>query len=120
MGIDKKDLISKLTQAIENPKEPQKLVSHEYHELECDLHKLPILTYYPKDGGPYIASGIAVAKDAQHGVVDTEYVQALSAPGVDSARWEVTAGGLPPGFTLDPESGTIRGTPGQEAPSVSP
>ncbi|MFH1237183.1 MAG: UbiD family decarboxylase [Candidatus Aenigmatarchaeota archaeon] len=68
LDIDKKDLIAKLTHAIENPAEPTKKVSHEYHELECDLSKLPILTYYPKDGGPYIASGIAVAKDAEHGV----------------------------------------------------
>ena len=68
LDIDKKDLIPKLTHAIENPKEPAKKVSHEYHELDCDLHKLPILTYYPKDGGPYIASGIAVARDAEHGI----------------------------------------------------
>jgi UbiD family decarboxylase len=67
LGIEKKDLISKLTHAIDHPKEP-KLDKAEYEELPCDLSKLPILTYYPKDGGPYIASGIAIAKDAEHGI----------------------------------------------------
>jgi large repetitive protein len=46
-----------------------------------------------------------------NGVVGTEYVQVLSAPGVDSVRWDVSAGGLPPGLSLDAESGAIRGTP---------
>jgi UbiD family decarboxylase len=67
LGIDKKDLIHSLTHAIDHPKEPHVKTAN-YEELECDLHKLPILTYYPKDGGPYIASGIAIAKDAQYGI----------------------------------------------------
>jgi UbiD family decarboxylase len=31
------------------------------------LGKLPILTYYPMDGGPYIASAVAVANDPEYG-----------------------------------------------------
>jgi UbiD family decarboxylase len=68
LGIDKKDLIHKLTNAIDHPKEPKLIKTSEYEELECDLRKLPILTYYPKDGGQYIASGVAIAKDAQYGI----------------------------------------------------
>lgn len=77
LGIDKKDLISKLADAIEHPKQPNNVAPNEYHEIPCDLHRLPILTYYPKDGGPYIASGIAVAKDAQHGV-NASYHRAMA------------------------------------------
>jgi len=66
LGIDKKELIPKLTHAIDHPKEP-KVTKAVYEELPCDLSKIPILTYYPKDGGPYIASGIAVAKDNEYG-----------------------------------------------------
>jgi len=67
LGIDKKELIPKLTHAIDHPKEPHVKKAEGYEELECDLSKLPILTYYPKDGGPYIASGIVVAKDNEYG-----------------------------------------------------
>ncbi|MCC7551817.1 MAG: UbiD family decarboxylase [Methanobacterium sp.] len=33
-----------------------------------DLTELPILTYYPRDGGPYITSGVIIAKDPETGV----------------------------------------------------
>jgi UbiD family decarboxylase len=68
LGIDKKYLIHSLTKAIDHPKEPKVKKADDYEELPCDLSKLPILTYYPKDGGPYIASGIVFAKDPQYGV----------------------------------------------------
>lgn len=67
LGIEKKDLIQTLTQAIENPKQPQVEPAQDYQELPCDLGQLPILTYYPKDGGPYIASGIAIGTDKEYG-----------------------------------------------------
>ncbi|WP_334097560.1 UbiD family decarboxylase [Methanobacterium formicicum] len=34
----------------------------------ADISKLPILTYYPRDGGPYITSGVIIAKDPETGV----------------------------------------------------
>jgi UbiD family decarboxylase len=68
LGIDKKDLIHSLTKAIDHPKEPKVTEAKDYEELPYDLSKLPVLTYYPKDGGPYIASGIAIAKDSQYGI----------------------------------------------------
>jgi UbiD family decarboxylase len=68
IGVDKKELIQRLAHAIDNPKQPNVVEAHDYEELPLDLAKLPILTYYPKDGGPYIASGIAVAKDKEYGI----------------------------------------------------
>lgn len=46
-----------------------------------------------------------------NGAVGVAYSQVLSAPGVDSAEWRVTAGALPPGLSLEPRSGEIRGVP---------
>jgi UbiD family decarboxylase len=67
LGMEKKELIHRLTQAIDHPKQPKVEKAHGYEEVD-DLTKLPILTYYPKDGGPYIASGIAFAKDNEYGL----------------------------------------------------
>jgi 2,5-furandicarboxylate decarboxylase 1 len=35
---------------------------------EANLTELPILTYYQRDGGPYITSGVIIAKDPETGV----------------------------------------------------
>ncbi|MBN2101670.1 MAG: UbiD family decarboxylase [Candidatus Aenigmarchaeota archaeon] len=61
-------IIPALMSAIENPKEPQTMGSSDYEEVEPDLSKIPILTYYPFDGGPYIASSIIIAKDPEYGI----------------------------------------------------
>lgn len=68
LGIDKKDVIKTLASAIDHPREPTVSAAQDYVELPCDLGKLPILTYYPQDGGPYIASGIAFGKDREYGI----------------------------------------------------
>ncbi|MEW5760051.1 MAG: UbiD family decarboxylase [Candidatus Thermoplasmatota archaeon] len=68
LGINKNELIEKLTKAIDQPKEPKIVESKDYKEIEPDLNKLPILTYYPFDGGPYIASGIVIARDKELGL----------------------------------------------------
>lgn len=68
MGIEKDKIISKLSHAIENPKEPEVIQTDQYDEIEPDLSKIPILTYYPFDGGPYIASGIVIANDKELGL----------------------------------------------------
>jgi UbiD family decarboxylase len=55
--------------AIESPAEP-KLTEGDigaYNKLGPNLDKIPILTYYPFDGGPYIASAIIIAEDAEYG-----------------------------------------------------
>ncbi|MEW6069054.1 MAG: UbiD family decarboxylase [Candidatus Thermoplasmatota archaeon] len=68
LGIDKKELIQKLAYAIDNPKEPKLVDAEGYEEIAPDLTKLPILTHYPFDGGPYISSGIVVARDRELGI----------------------------------------------------
>ncbi len=40
---------------------------------EVDLHKLPVLTHFQEDAGPYITSGIAVAKDPDTGVRNASF-----------------------------------------------
>lgn len=68
LGVKKEEIIRKLVEGIENPKKPRVAEARGYQEMEADLSKLPILTYYPFDGGPYIASGIVIAKDEELGI----------------------------------------------------
>ena len=70
IGLDIKqdELISKLADAIDNPKEPKTVEAKDYEEIAPDLTKIPILTYYPSDGGPYIASGVVIANDKEFGI----------------------------------------------------
>jgi UbiD family decarboxylase len=67
LGCQKNELMNKLAGSIDNPKEPAEVES-DYHEIDVDLEKLPILTYYPEDGGPYIASAVVVVNDAEYGI----------------------------------------------------
>ena len=72
LGIDRSELSDRLAHAADHPTEPElvaegRVAGAEYEEWEPDLGRLPILTHYPQDGGPYIASGIAVAHDEEHG-----------------------------------------------------
>ncbi|MEE9323780.1 MAG: UbiD family decarboxylase [Candidatus Aenigmarchaeota archaeon] len=76
LGIKEKEIIKKLSHAIENPKEPEIAKAEGYEEMEVDLSKLPILTYYPFDGGPYIASGIVIANDKEFGI-NASYQRAM-------------------------------------------
>ena len=70
MGISKQQLLPKLLEAIEHPKQP-KIVAEgacqEVIENNVDLTKLPIMRYTEKDGGKYIASAISIIKDPQLG-----------------------------------------------------
>ena len=68
LGIRREELISKLTDAIESPKKARVTEAGNYEKIGADLGKLPILTYYPNDGGPYIASGIVASYDKEYGV----------------------------------------------------
>lgn len=67
LGIDEKDIIKKMAQAIENPVEPPIKKAHGYKELKS-LNDIPILKYYPQDGGKYIASAIIIANDEEYGL----------------------------------------------------
>lgn len=68
LGIKPNEIIAKLANAIENPKEPKVVKTEGYYEAPVDLTKLPILLHYPLDGGPYISSGIIIARDPELGL----------------------------------------------------
>ncbi len=68
LGIKKEEIISKLADAIDHPKEPRVVKAEGYGEMDVDLTKIPILTHYPIDGGPYISSGVVVASDPELGL----------------------------------------------------
>lgn len=72
LGIEQDEIISKLAEAVDHPKEPKVVEAKDYEEIDVDLTKLPILTHYPLDGGPYISSGVVVASDPQLGL-NTSY-----------------------------------------------
>ena len=68
LGVRKEELLSKLAEAIDNPKEPSAVEAEGYEEIEVDMGKLPILRHYPFDGGRYISSGVVIAKDPELGL----------------------------------------------------
>lgn len=67
LGCSKDNIIEKLTQALEGPSEAQVKATPPYENLGNDLSRLPILTYYPVDGGPYIASSVVISHDPDFG-----------------------------------------------------
>jgi 2,5-furandicarboxylate decarboxylase 1 len=68
LGIARHDLIPRMAEAIDHPRPPPVEDATGYQDIGADLTRLPILTYYPFDGGPYIASGIAIARDKEYGL----------------------------------------------------
>jgi len=68
LGIRREELIAKLTDAIDHPKKARVIDAQGYQEIGADLGKLPILTHYPKDPGPYVTSGIIASNDKEYGV----------------------------------------------------
>lgn len=82
MGLERKDLIPRMAEAIDHPRPPAIEEGTGYTDIGCDLGKLPILTYYPFDGGPYIASGIAIAHDKEFGL-NASYHRAMRFKGED-------------------------------------
>ncbi|MEM3518826.1 MAG: UbiD family decarboxylase [Candidatus Hadarchaeales archaeon] len=67
LGIKPNEIILKLASAIDHPKEPDVVEATDYREIPPDLSKLPILFHYPFDGGPYISSGVVIARDLELG-----------------------------------------------------
>jgi len=70
MGLEIKpnEIIGKLADAIDRPKEPKIVEAKGYEEVGVDLTKIPVLTHYPLDGGPYISSGVIIARDKELGI----------------------------------------------------
>ena len=68
LGMKRGELLGKLADAIDNPRELEVVEADGYREVEADLGKLPILVHYPLDGGPYISSGVVIASDPELGL----------------------------------------------------
>jgi UbiD family decarboxylase len=69
LGIRENRLYQKLTEAWRYPKKPKIVDDATVKEVaENDLSKIPILTHFEKDAGPYITSGIVYAKGVDDAV----------------------------------------------------
>jgi 2,5-furandicarboxylate decarboxylase 1 len=70
MGLElsKSQIVPALVKAIDNPKEPEVVKNDIFEEMDVDLSKIPFLTYYKKDGGPYASATNVIAKDPEHGL----------------------------------------------------
>ncbi len=70
LNTKKEDLLKLMANAINKPKTPQIVKSapcQQIIEHDVDLDRLPIMTYLPIDGGPYIPSAIIIVKDPDLG-----------------------------------------------------
>lgn len=70
LGCRKEELLHILLRASEHLGSCEKVVEPECQKIreKPNLSTLPILTHYKGDGGPYITSGVVVAKDPETGV----------------------------------------------------
>lgn len=62
---------SKIIEATENPTPIENIegTSKNFNNsMDADLTRLPVPTYYQRDGGPYITAGVIIAKDPETGV----------------------------------------------------
>src|SRR5882724_4631152 len=79
---DEKTIMQKVLDGLDNPIAPVLrnggAPCHEVViERDFDLTRFPIPTYSPKDGGPYITSGIVVSKDPETGIPDIGHYRFL-------------------------------------------
>ena len=69
LGVAEGELIEHLARAADSPADPVVAQTGDLYEaLPVDLSRLPVLTHYAEDAGPYIASGVAMAQDDEHGL----------------------------------------------------
>ena len=65
------EITSRIIQATENPTPIEKIETTTKNfkiSMDADLTKLPVPTYYKKDGGAYLTAGVIIAKDPETGV----------------------------------------------------
>jgi 2,5-furandicarboxylate decarboxylase 1 len=70
MGVGERELLKTISDAINEPTEPdmvKKGACQEIVEKDVGLSKLPILTHTSGDMGPYITSGVFIASDPEYG-----------------------------------------------------
>ena len=71
IGAQPGQLLGKILDSVENPRTFNTVETapcQEEVEEEVDLSRVPILTHYELDGGPYATAGIVVAKDKEFGL----------------------------------------------------
>ena len=64
-------ITSRIIQATDNPTKINKVETTEKNfknSMKADLTKLPVPTFYKKDGGAYLTAGVIIAKDPETGV----------------------------------------------------
>jgi 2,5-furandicarboxylate decarboxylase 1 len=65
------EITSRIIQATENPTKITRVESTEKNfktSMKADLTKMPVPTFYKKDGGAYITAGVIIANDPETGV----------------------------------------------------
>jgi UbiD family decarboxylase len=75
LGINAKDLYPRLQQAIKNPTRCEVVEKGPVTEVieEGDLTKIPVLTHFNGDPGPFITSGILYAKSPDGRIENVSY-----------------------------------------------
>jgi 2,5-furandicarboxylate decarboxylase 1 len=82
MNIDQNGLYGRLTSAWRSPSKP-KIVKNaavkDYREKDVDLSRIPVLTHFEKDAGPYITSAVVSARsvEGEHENVSVHRLQVL-------------------------------------------
>jgi anhydromevalonate phosphate decarboxylase len=64
-------ITSRIVEATENPTPVEKVEATTKNfkiSVDADLTKLPVPTYYRKDGGAYLTAGVIIAKDPETGI----------------------------------------------------
>jgi len=70
LGVDEQDLLATMVSALRKPIPPERASIAPCQEVvveEVDLGRLPILTHFPQDGGPYVTAGVAIIVDPNLG-----------------------------------------------------
>jgi len=67
---------------------------------------------YP-DGFTYFDAVVITTESLPDGTVEVDYSSPVAATGTGPITFEVTAGSLPPGLAIDPDTGVVSGTPTQ-------
>lgn len=69
LNTDVAGITHKIIQGMETPKAVQNIgkISENYSTSTANLSKLPIITHYQRDGGPYITAGVIFARDPESG-----------------------------------------------------
>ena len=70
IGVRREELLGRVLEGIEHPKTPKVVGAapcQEVVEERVELSKIPVMTHFERDAGPYVTAGIVVAKDRDYG-----------------------------------------------------